>query len=225
MIESMQTSFPTLRRPFAPLLALALLAATAFGTAAFTASEAEATTYTLTMVTWSGATGTLGSVSVTASGATVQSNNPFQSSDFDPIGTGTGVGNNGTSAMTFSFGAPLSDPLIYLADVRTTANGGAQSYSFTTTGGTCSWSVKSGLTYAVLSGSTLTVPSGPNSGTVYTDDGIVRCTGTVSGVTITPSTLGSGPSTYYSVGQLTAVPDATTTSTAPTDPVTPTFTG
>ena len=225
MVVGMTRRFSPSRRHWGTITALILFAALAIGATAFTTSGAGATSSSLTMVNWSGATGTLGSVSVTVSGATVGSNAPFQNSAYNPTGTGGGVGNNGSSAIAFTFSAPLTDPLIYLADVRTTMNGGTQSYSFTTTGGTCSWAVQSGLTYAVLSGSTLTVPSDPNSGAVYADYGILRCTGTVSGVTITPSTLSSGAVSLYSVAQLTQVPDATTTSTTPTDPVVPTFSG
>lgn len=211
-----------LRRPLAPVLALLLLATTAIGASTFMAVPAGATGYTLTMTQWPGVTGTLGSVTVTVANAFNQANaSVFQTAEFDPPGNYGGLGFTGAAAATFTFSAPVTDPVIYLADLRSTSNGGAINYSLGTTGGTCTWSIQSGFTDSTLTGATIAIVP-VVTGAFTQDGGILRCTGTISGVSITPDVLASGPSWYANIAELTY---SSPTTSVPDGPAAPAFTG
>ena len=203
------------------------------------APPAPAITYTPTFTAWSsGSNGTIGSVSVTLT------NNPYSTltdrdlsgANYVPAGSATQKMSmvEAKAATTISFSSPVTNPALYVKYLRGAATQGMD-YALSSTGGSCTWSIQSGLTGASITGSTL-IPQATGYG-----DGVILCAGTVSSFTIDGSAdAGAGGAYDITVAALvdpnapsssttttTVDPVTTSSSTTPPaiDPLAPTFTG
>lgn len=210
---------------------LAFVGFTALATAAIvqvSSSPANAISYspTFSTVTSTGipsSTGTVGTVNFTISTTNGMTNMNLASSAFVPSGPSllAGFSVRSLNNVPVAFSGAVENPAFYLQDFPDAGSQPA-SYTLSSTGGSCTWSILSGLTGASLSGNTLTkapAQSGPSNG-------ILLCTGTVTGMTM--ETVGATSNTLFKVAIATLaeiVPTTTTTVPASEDPVAPTFTG
>lgn len=106
------------------------------------------------------------------------------------------------SVLTFTFGSAITNPELYFWYLRSDAS----PYAVSTTGGSGTVSVVSGMTNGSASNTTITQSTGFGTG-------IVKVAGTVTGVTITSNAVGSQnySAAIISIGR-TNPPAATTTS-------------
>lgn len=217
-------------KPRALRRVLALVGSTALLTAAImqaSSSPANAISYsptfsTMTSLSIPSATGTVGTVNFTISTTNGMTNMNLASSAFVPSGPSLlgGFSIRSLNNVPVAFSGAVENPAFYLQDFPDAATQ-PSSYTLSSTGGSCTWSILSGLTGASLSGNTLTkapAQSGPS-------DGILLCTGTVTGMTM--ETVGATSNTLFKVAIATLAEIVPTTTTVPAseDPATPTFTG
>ena len=227
-----------------PFIAAVAIVFTIGAVSSAVVTSASATTYTPTFASWgSSSSGAIGSTTITVSSALakVPFAVAFTGANFVPAASLTDaldIGN--TSGVAMTFGSALTNPALYLKGFEGQSGPvGVDSYSLSTSGGSCTWSIVSGFAGASISGSTLTLADGS------TNNGIVLCTGSTSGITVSPigsgqsrpaqmtlATLAENPdpttstSTTTPVGPTTTTPpDGPTTTTPPGDLVTPSFTG
>ena len=231
-------SFPPMQthRSFRRILTVAAAitligAGAAFSAASFDASPASATTYVPTLTTWNTPTsGTLGSATVTAttntpSTSTWDLSDPAQFNPAGPAATPM-LQFAAPDAVSFALTSTVANPVLYFRYMRGPGIGGPATMTLSSSGGACTWSIRSGFTGATLNGAVLTLPNA-------FVNGIIECTGTPSSIGWTPAggnTGGSG--SLVTLGFLTDVTPTTSSSSSTTvaavaaeDPVIPTFTG
>ena len=109
------------------------------------------------------------------------------------------------SVLTFTFSSPITNPELYFWYLRSDAS----PYAVSTSGGNGSVSVLSGMTNGSANNNTITQSSGFGTG-------IVKISGTVSGVTITSNDVGTGnhSSALISIGRTSPASSTTTPNTA-----------
>jgi hypothetical protein len=203
------------------------------------AGPAPAEPFSPTLAEWSSSTsGTVGTTafSVSVGGDTDLSDFDFSIPAFDPPGGAEQEATEWESneAITVTFEAAVTNPAFYVRYLRGSDADGPDAYALSAGGGTCTWSIQSGMGDVALAGTTFSV-----EGAGFLD-GILLCSGTVSSITLTPT---GGSDSYQALTVATLedlAPTTTSTTTAPTSSttsttavtgavsavvVTPTFTG
>ena len=202
------------------LISLLSVLGLTIGSVVVAAPASSTPAYVPTFADFTSATaGTLGTATVTMSGPLGA---PFVSlftgSDFVPPAPSIVdvLAIEGSTPLTISFSTPVTNPALYLLALPPYP--ASATLDLASTGGTCTWSILSGLTGLTLTGTALSAPTASASG-------IVLCTGTVSSISMTPSSSTSSPAANYTMA-LAAMFDPTPPPTPPTpEPTRPTFTG